>query len=158
MVSSETIADMEDSTSHWGLSDKLAIALACLSVAVALILFWMDRTPLSAGISILSIAALMVYPIIHFAPSGKARIVALIVMFGVVGVFGWKIWPKPTPVVVAAKPANPDSQSPQHPDVAATPAASSPVNPEKPKQQKTVVPTKSLPTIKIGGDVKQGGN
>jgi len=77
----------------WSLSDKLAVALACLAAVTALILFWIDKTPLTAGISIACIAVLMIYPIIHFVRSRALRIVTFIVAALLVGVFGYKVWP-----------------------------------------------------------------
>jgi hypothetical protein len=78
----------------WTWSDRLAIALACLAGILALILLWMEKTPIWAGVTIALMGALVVYPVIHFAPSWKARVPALIVAWGLIGVFGWRIWPQ----------------------------------------------------------------
>jgi hypothetical protein len=80
-------------------SDKLAIALACLSAAMALILFLIEKNPLIVSLTVFCIAALLVYPIIHFLPSRRFRIPALIVMIVLVCVFGWAVWPKKTQLV-----------------------------------------------------------
>lgn len=85
---------METSPERWSWSDKLAVALACAGAAIALILFLAEKTPLTVGVMVAGIAALLIYPIIHFAPSWKTRIPVLIVMLALVGIFGWRSWPK----------------------------------------------------------------
>jgi hypothetical protein len=82
------------SKDSWSWSDKLAIALACLAAIMALILLWMDKTPVWAAVTVAAMAALIVYPVIHFFPSWKARIPALIVLWALIGLFGWRIWPR----------------------------------------------------------------
>jgi hypothetical protein len=83
----------ESKGSRWSWSDRLAIALACLAGILALILLWMDKTPVWAAATIALMAALVVYAVIHFVPSWKARIPALLVAWLLIGVFGWRIWP-----------------------------------------------------------------
>jgi hypothetical protein len=95
-------------TSRWSWSDKLAIALACLATAMALALSWMDRTPTWAAVTISCMGALVFYPVMHFIRSWKARVPFLLVVWGCIGLFGWKIWPhcipQQSPVVVTPPP------------------------------------------------------
>jgi hypothetical protein len=56
------------------------------------------------------IGALLVYPVIHFVPSRKARIPAMAAMFILVGLFGWRNWPKkdtPNPQQGVPAPSQP---------------------------------------------------
>jgi len=64
------MADMND---KWSFSDKLAVALACLAGLMTLILFWTDRTPVAAEITIGAMVLLMAYPVLHFVHSWIAR-------------------------------------------------------------------------------------
>lgn len=106
-----------DMTSRFELSfsDKLAVALACLASAMALILFWMDKTPLAAGLSIACIAGLSVYPILHFFPSGTARIPMFIIATLLVVIFGWKIWPRKQLAAKATTAASAPTMTPPLP-------------------------------------------
>jgi hypothetical protein len=139
----------------WSYSDKLAVALACLAGVMALVLFWVDKTPWAAGISVAVIAGLIVYPVIHFVRSPSSRVVVFIVAFLLIFFFGWKIWPQkksaatgvssqiPSPEVsrgkatqgAAAVQATPPAQTSQAPRVTplrkhrSTPNTSAPVAP-----------------------------
>jgi hypothetical protein len=96
-----------ETRTRWTWSDKLAIALACLAAAMALALLWMDKTPIWAATTIGCMAALVVYPVFHFVYSWSARIPVLLVVWGLIGIFGWRIWPHavpPSPPVVASNP------------------------------------------------------
>ena len=97
----------------WTFSDRLAVALACLTAVMALGLIWMERTPAWAGATVVSMALLMVYPVIHFVHSNKGRLVALMAIWGFIGFFGWKIWPKKEQAVVNARPENQAQPQPQ---------------------------------------------
>ena len=91
--------------SRWSWSDKLAIALACLAAAMSLVLLWMEKTPTWAAVTIGCISALIVYPVLHFVHSSKARVPILVVAWALIGMFGWRIWPRPiTPPVVVNVP------------------------------------------------------
>ncbi len=89
---------------QWTWSDKLAIALFCLAAIMALILLWMNKTPLWAAITIAAMVLLIVYPVHHFLPGWKVRIPGLFVAWALIGCFGWKIWPKSTVEVKASLP------------------------------------------------------
>lgn len=86
-------------------SDRLAVALACLAAVLALALLWMERTPIWAGVTIAGMLALIVYPVVHFAPSRKAGIPVLLVAWAVIGFFGWNIWPHRSAAANPLKPA-----------------------------------------------------
>lgn len=79
--------------SKWAWSDKLAVALACLAGLMALALLWMEKTPIWAGTTIVAMLLFVVYPVLHFVPSWKARIPVWIIAWIAIGCFGWKIWP-----------------------------------------------------------------
>jgi len=79
---------------RWTPSDRLAIALACLAAVMALALLWMDKTPIWAGVTVACMCVLIVYPVIHFVPSCRLRIPTLLVVWLLIGLFGWKIWPR----------------------------------------------------------------
>jgi hypothetical protein len=87
----------------WTDSDKLAIALACLAAIVAIGIFWIEKTPFWAAGTIAVIAGLLVYPVVHFVPSGKGRIAVALVAGALLGLFGWRIWP-PKPELHVAIP------------------------------------------------------
>ena len=112
---------MISTSERWTGSDRLAIALACLAGVMAMILFWMTKTSLTAGISILVIAMLLVFPIIHFVRTNHWRIIVFIVAAMLFGLFGWYIWPKrvlqsphsaPTPIVQEEPTKSPSIQNP----------------------------------------------
>lgn len=109
----------------WSWSDRLAIALACLAGVLALILFWVEKTPISAGISIAVMAAFMVYPILHFCSRLWPRLIALTVVAGLLTVFGWNIWPKELRAIPQAQIGKPPSP----------PIASTKENPNPPPKQ-----------------------
>lgn len=96
---------------RWSRGDKLSVALACMSAALGLILSLAPKTPLTVGAMILGIAGLLVYPIINFVSSKKARIMAFAVTLILVGIIGWSSWPKSTspstPPLIAPAPSVP---------------------------------------------------
>ena len=108
---------MEDSEQRWTRSDKLAVALACIGAALALILFLVDKTPVTVGVMTTCIAALLAYPIQHFVPSRPVRISAIILMILLVCCFGWSRWPKniQAPASSATAPPIPASSSSKEP-------------------------------------------
>src|SRR5712664_3201827 len=137
----------------WSRSDKLAIALACLGAAVALILFLVEKSPITVGLMTFFIAALLTYPIFHFLPLRKFQIPALIVMFILVFVFGLAVWPKKIqvpqtaqsriePRVSSTNNSNPTSN---------TPAPSRPNIPAKPKSRPKKPETKEAPSVSSSG-------
>ncbi len=113
---------VEPQKKKWSLGDGLAVALACLSGVMALVLVWMEKTPVWAGMTIGGMAVLMIYPVLHFIRPWMIRIPALIAIWGIIALFGWKIWPRPvTPLtqpVVKNVPASPQPTitvpAPQH--------------------------------------------
>jgi hypothetical protein len=84
----------------WSWSDRLAVALACIGAAMALVLFLVEKTPLTTGVTLACIAALLIYPILHFIPSRAMRVVAVLVLVLLVCLFGWHVWPHKEPVVL----------------------------------------------------------
>jgi hypothetical protein len=95
--------------SRWSWGDRLAMALACLAAIMALILFWIDKTPLAAGITIVAMIVLVIYPVLHFVSSKRARSFVFLVCIALIALFGWKVWPKESLKVGATV------QPPQHP-------------------------------------------
>jgi hypothetical protein len=58
---------------EWNSSDRLAVALACLAGIMALVLVWVDKTPVWAGVTIGCMLALIIYPVIHFCALGDSQ-------------------------------------------------------------------------------------
>jgi hypothetical protein len=81
-------------TQRWSASDRLAVALACASAAMALTLSLIGKSPPTVGVIVICIAGFLVYPIIHFIPSRKFQIPALVLMIVSVSMFGWREWPR----------------------------------------------------------------
>lgn len=114
---------MANPQEKWTWSDKLAIALTCIGAAMALILFVLEKTPLTIAVIIACVAALLIYPILHFVPSRKYRILFILVMIVAVCLFGWCVWPKrpqispivppPARTVAIPTPSLPE-KTPQH--------------------------------------------
>jgi hypothetical protein len=90
-------------------SDKLAIWLACAASILAILLFLIEKTPVSVVVLLVLILALTVYPILCFAKSPTARAICLIgTLLGTIAL-GRVVWPKAKlPEVAAQTP----SQSP----------------------------------------------
>lgn len=139
--------DNPEIPSGWSLSDKLAIALFCLAAVMAIVLFWIDKTPITAGISLALIALLIIYPILHFIRKYTLRVVAFIAIAILITGFGWKIWPKKTAKAEASHAEvnpNPAQQTaPQEPPAQVNPSVLNGVQakPRKPRRQ----PAKSNP-------------
>jgi hypothetical protein len=87
---------MTDETSVVGKysdSDKLAIVLACLAGVMAIVLFLVEKTPLTV-ISLLGLmVVLSVYPILHFAQSKIVRACLIVSVVALTFLFGWGVWP-----------------------------------------------------------------
>jgi len=116
---------MGNPENRWSWSDRLAVALACMAGAMALALLWMEKTPIWATVTVACMAALMVYPVLHFVHSWRARIPVLLVVWGLIGLFGWRVWPyKP---ITANASVLPNSVSPPP-----LPAPVAPVTSQKP--------------------------
>lgn len=106
MPAGSTISElMDDAVNRWTWSDKLAVALACLAAIVALVLFWIEKTPLTAGVTLAAMFCLSIYPVLHFVRSGVARGIALLAVVWLVGVFGWAVWPHKSATVTKSSPA-----------------------------------------------------
>jgi hypothetical protein len=129
----------------WSRSDSLAVALACLAAVMALILFWIDKTPLSAGITIIAMVGLMIYPVIHFVRSTSVRIPVFLTVSVLIGLFGWAVWPKrqllETPQIVSAPITPPLAQRKPESPAETTPAPTSKRKPQK-SHPSTPPPTK----------------
>jgi len=52
---------------EYNTSDKLGIALACLRASWPIILFLVEKTPLTVILLLSLMVALAIYPILHFA-------------------------------------------------------------------------------------------
>lgn len=115
-------------------SDKLAIALACAGGAMALILYLVEKTPMTVGVMVFFLFVLLIYPIVHFARNVKVRAFCLIAMALIVSGFGWSVWPKKvnpteqnTPPTIS-QPQKPNDQTKQQ---------MPPVQEKKPAPKKT---------------------
>lgn len=78
-------------------SDGLAIALFCLSGVIALALVWLEKTPVWGGVTVGGMALLIVYPVLHVCRTWVQRTLALVAVWALIALFGWKIWPRPSP-------------------------------------------------------------
>lgn len=115
---------------------------------MALVLFWIDKTPTAAGVTIVVIAALLIYPVIHFFPSKASRIVALTVAWGLIGVFGWRIWPKKEPSKAVIQPPSFSPKPEPTPQITSVSIPSAPVQKKTKKKtiQKPASSTAETPT------------
>ena len=141
----------ENPEARWSRSDKLAIALTCLAAIMALILFWIDKTPRVAGGTVAVMIGLVVYPVIHFVPSRKARLPVLLVVLALIALFGRKVWPKKANPVITAQV----TPTPQ-PAPVPVPIPAKPATPIVQIQQKGKVNTANPGTIT--GSIKQDGS
>ena len=93
----------------WTSSDQLAIALFCISVVVAAVAMWKERTPIWATGTVCVMALMVIYPAHHYIRPWKRKIPLLIVVWVFIALFGWKIWPHPVTAlpqpVVRGEPA-----------------------------------------------------
>jgi hypothetical protein len=85
-------------------SDGLAVALFCLASVFGIILYWAEKTVLTAVLSVVGMAVLMGYPIFHFFRSARNRVEVSVVIVILIGLFGWKIWPSPPQQVAVEQP------------------------------------------------------
>jgi Ca2+/Na+ antiporter len=81
----------------WNKSDKLAVALACVGVVVAIALYWLEKTPTTAAVSLAAIVLLMIFPVMHFLPSLRGRTTGFSLVLLLTVLFGWVIWPLKMP-------------------------------------------------------------
>lgn len=137
---------MENEDSRGNSSDQLALALFCIGVVVAIGLFWIDKTPFTAGMSLAAIFALMVYPILHLVRSRTRREVAFVVSVLLVGAFGWRIWPRSKPQASTIQTTG------GHPTVdvslvRSTSPAQGKERPEGPKAERSHKPLASAPVV-----------
>ncbi len=84
-------------------SDKLGIVLACLASILAIVLFLIEKTFLVIIVFLLSIMALSIYPIIHFAKSKIDRISLFECVIVVTVFLGWEFWPQQNRADVASQ-------------------------------------------------------
>jgi hypothetical protein len=88
------------STGEYSRSDKLGIALACLAGVMAIILFLVEKTPLTVVSLLTLMIALSIFPILHFARSSPIRIALMILaVIGAVALGRFE-WPKKKPPIV----------------------------------------------------------
>lgn len=128
---------MDTPSEKWTWSDKLALALTCGGAAMALILFWIAKTPLACGLSLMCIVGLLAYPIIHFVPP-KVRVPSFIVMISLVGIFGWNVWPQRS---------QPHSVSPSSEIATTAPIPSQPKTAQSPKPSTDRPPAVHKPIV-----------
>jgi hypothetical protein len=85
---------MPGNQSNYTTSDRLAFVLACLAGILAIVLFLVEKTPLTVAILLLLLLAFSVYPILHFVRRRRNRWTAFALIFLAVVCFGWKTWPR----------------------------------------------------------------
>ncbi|HET6930160.1 MAG TPA: hypothetical protein VFI45_07545 [Candidatus Acidoferrum sp.] len=75
--------------------DVLAVVLFSLAAAMALILFLIEKTSATVGISLFFIFGFLVYPTLRvLAQKRNLQTIALIVLLLLTCAFGWYVWPK----------------------------------------------------------------
>jgi len=102
----------------YSLSDKLAIALACLAGIMTLIVFLIEKTPLTVALSLGSMIALGIYPILHFIRKSLFRVIWMVCMMAGTLAFGWYVWPKEKKLTTTAESSvttNPAATKPDPP-------------------------------------------
>jgi len=104
----------------WTSSDQLAVALFCLSGLVAVVSIWMEKTPVWAAGTVCAMVLLVIYPVHHFIRLWKRKVPVLIVIWGLIALFGWKIWPHPVTATLQPEMRNESARSvantrPPHP-------------------------------------------
>lgn len=75
-------------------SDRLAIALACLAGVMAIILFLVEKTPLTAILLLSLMLVLAIHPILHFAKRIGVRIVSFSLFVMGTLLLGWYVMPR----------------------------------------------------------------
>lgn len=75
------------------MSDRLAIALACLTGVMAIILFLVEKSPLTVVGVLVLMVALSIYPIFHFSKSNTVRGSLALCVIAVAVFLGWREWP-----------------------------------------------------------------
>ena len=100
-------------TMGYSTGDKLAIALACLAGVMAIILFLLEKTPVTMILLLSLMDALAVYPILHFVKGIGGRI-AVFTLF-IIGtlLFGWRAMPRSHSISVSNQETKQPQQEPQ---------------------------------------------
>jgi hypothetical protein len=107
--------------SGYSISDRLAIALACIGGVLGLILWLVEKTPLAVALCLCGIFALLIFPILHFARGQMTRLVSFAVTLAALIVLGIGVWPKvdgtPRPAPLPEPPIskNKEPEKPQEP-------------------------------------------
>src|SRR5450432_283096 len=138
-------------------SDKLGIVLACLAGIMAIVLFLVEKTPATIVVSLFTILALSVYPIVHFLKRLTFRILAACLVLVGTTAFGLYVWPKQRPGEQQATTKPPLLESAQANPLPAgsTPVKSSPKS-EQAKPRKRV--PGSNPTTDNSVHIANGSN
>lgn len=140
---------MSVAKNKWNSSDRLAAALACLAAVMGIVLFWVEKTPIVAALSIVGIAALLVYPIIHFLRPRNVRILVFVAAALLVTLFGYEIWPQ-------RKVEVPVSSPPYIPPRAVTPPKVPPPRPVTHQRPNPKSPPVAVGGASLGGGIDQG--
>ena len=76
--------------------DKLAISLLCISLIVSVVLFLVEKTPLTVVSLLLLIVALAIYPIWHFCRANWVRLTVFVIVIAGTFALGRHEWPRAT--------------------------------------------------------------
>ena len=76
-------------------SDKLAVALFFVGVAVAIILFLVEKTPAMVALLLVLLTLSLIYPVLHFFKRSRARVFCFSGVGLLVAVLGVFVWPHP---------------------------------------------------------------
>ena len=78
---------------HLAFNDKLGIALACLAGIMAIILFLVEKTPITVVVLLVGMVSLSVYPVLQFIKSTTFRIVTAVCLLLGTAALGRYAWP-----------------------------------------------------------------
>jgi acyl carrier protein len=97
VIGADNLSSSPSTRQGLSFSDGLAIVLFCLSGVMALVLVWLEKTPVWCGATIGIMALLIVYPVLHVCRTWVQRTLALVAVWALIAFFGWKIWPHSSP-------------------------------------------------------------
>src|SRR6478672_13506587 len=75
-------------------SDRFAVILFCFAGVMALVLYLVEKTPLSISMALAIMFVLLVYPILHYCHKTPTRVLVLIFVALATVALGYATWPK----------------------------------------------------------------
>jgi hypothetical protein len=87
-------------------SDHVAIGLTCLSGVMAIVLFFVEKTPFWTATLLTLMFAMLIHPVFRLSKSKATRTCLLTVAVFLTAGFGWHVWPKAKPSEVGTNAQN----------------------------------------------------